>query len=100
MEILSSIPPEPNGRNKQLKADVEFTPVQRRILAVLSDGMPHRKQELHPCLNDDLATSNAIQVHISAMRKILRPKGEDIVCEYNKMTYYYRHIRLLQSAYR
>jgi len=96
MEILSNIP----NNSKPPKPVTEFTPVQRRMLAVLSDGMPHRKHELYPCLNDDLADMKAITVHISAMRKILRPKGEDIVCEYNRYIYWYRHIRLLQSAYK
>ncbi|MFO7776004.1 MAG: hypothetical protein R6W89_09425 [Candidatus Hydrogenedentota bacterium] len=29
--------------------DGDWTPTQRRMLEVLSDGLPHTKEELHAC---------------------------------------------------
>lgn len=76
-----------------------FTPTQLKILDLLSDGMPHLRKEIHECLWDEQGALGNIRPHISAIRKVLRPKGEDIVCE---LTYQrrlcYRHVRLLASA--
>jgi hypothetical protein len=73
-----------------------FTPTQRAILSVLSDGEPHGRDELVACLSDDLANPNAIHYHLCPLRKILRAKGEDIICEYTKRrAQRYRHVRLL-----
>ena len=56
----------------------EFTPTERDILAVLSDGMPHSRTELHACLPDELGGFVNLRMHISRMRKKLRPAGQDI----------------------
>lgn len=72
-----------------------FTPVERKMMRVLSDGLPHRPAELHACLNDDLAPVNAFRWHVSNLRKKLRPGGEDILCEIWNRTVHYRHVRLL-----
>lgn len=76
-----------------------FTPTQRAILQVLSDGLPHRREELHACLPDELGPQRNIRAHITAIRKILRPRGEDVVCEYGRFGFGYRHVRLLANAY-
>lgn len=73
--------------------------VKGKMLAVLSDGMPHRREELHACLWDEDGDLSNIQIHISHLRKVLRPRGEDIVCEYVGMTFQYRHVKLLANAY-
>jgi hypothetical protein len=75
-----------------------FTKVEKRILDVLSDGLPHRKEELHPCLSDELGPVTNAQRHISSIRKKIRPKGEDIVCELVARRINYRHVRLLRSV--
>jgi hypothetical protein len=77
----------------------QYTPTQERLLAVLADGLPHRREELMGCLNDDLAERVILQCHISLLRKKLRPVGQDILCEFAQRTYQYRHVRLLASAY-
>lgn len=83
----------PNG-------EANFTPTQQRILMVLADGLRHTKEELFPCLYDELGSIENVKDHISRMRKKLQPRGEDILCEvyYNRL--YYRHVRLLANPYR
>ena len=61
---------------------IQLTPTQEKMLGVLSDGMRHTRQELHACLSDELAPLSNIQMHISNIRKVLRPIGQDIICEY------------------
>ena len=51
-----------------------FTPVQRRMMALFCDFQPHTKEELHACLDDDLALRTAIYGHFTAIRKLL-PDG-------------------------
>lgn len=59
---------------------VRFTPTQQRIMDLLSDGQPHGRTELHGCLRDSLSEVQTIENHISHLRKVLRPRGEDIIC--------------------
>lgn len=75
----------------------DLTPIQRKIVEVLSDGLPHHKEQLHECLNDDMGALSNVYAHITALRKILRPKGEDIVCVYDRRRGLYQHVRLLAS---
>lgn len=71
------------------------TTIRERILAVLSDGMPHCRYELLKCFEDDKARLKTLQAHISVMRKPIRLRGEDIVCELFDGSPHYRHIKLL-----
>jgi hypothetical protein len=75
-----------------------FTPAQLRILEVLSDGLPHRHDELMPCLLDELGSRKNLGVMICKMRKHLRPRGHDIICEFSHRRTFYRHVRLLVSS--
>ena len=77
---------------------VDFTPVQQRMLAVLADGLPHTREEIHACLWDERGAMSNIRFHISMIRKVLRPKGQDILIEYIKKKLHYRQVRLLASA--
>lgn len=72
-----------------------FTPVQRRMLAVLSDGEPHSRQELHGCLADDLGALSNIRWHLMQLRKKLRVKGQDVLIEYRERKMHYRMVRLI-----
>lgn len=56
-----------------------MTPTQQRIMDVLSDGYAHKRADLLACI-DELAEPSALRQHIRRMRKVLRPRGEDIVC--------------------
>lgn len=78
-----------------------FTPTESRLLAVLADGQPHSRRELHACLPDDLGALSNIQPHLTVLRRRLRLRGEDIVCELNTNGHpgiRYRHVRLLVNT--
>ena len=74
--------------------------VGSKILAKLSDGMPHSLKELHSCCGPSSAST--VYYHLSILRTRLRPNGEDIICEYVMPSrgYAYRHVRLLANPYR
>lgn len=81
-----------------------FTPLERRFLHVLSDGMPHTFDELFLCMEDAHAERQTVYVHLSNIRRKLRVVGQDIVREvqtYGPKNYkrFYRHVRLLASPY-
>lgn len=59
---------------------VYLTKTQRLMLNLLADGAPHTRQELHACLWDEDGSITNIRAHISNVRKLLRPIGEDIIC--------------------
>jgi DNA-binding response OmpR family regulator len=73
--------------------------IKQLILEILADGRPHRREQLLECIGDPLASRNNLNVHLSKIRKELRPKGEDIVCELRERKIHYRHVRLLASPY-
>lgn len=62
---------------------------------MLSDGMPHYREQLRECVPDELASLYALKMHISRIRKVLRPRGQDIVCEIVRRQIHYRHVQLL-----
>lgn len=76
-----------------------FTLTQQKIIDVLSDGMPHPMYELIKCLPshgvDHMTERKAVGVHVVAIRKLIRPLDQDIVCQVAKRCNHYRHIRLL-----
>lgn len=65
---------------RKVVPDNHFTPTQQAMLDVLAGGRPHTRDELHACLPDELGEANNVHAHLSAIRKRLRSKGEDIVC--------------------
>lgn len=75
-----------------------FTPTQQAMLRVLADGQAHTREELHACLPDELGAVSNIHRHLCAIRKWLRPIGQDVVCQLRNRRIYYRHICLLASA--
>lgn len=68
-------------------------PIREAILELLADGRPHHKKELHALCGP--SNLRSLTSHISTLRLILRPRGEDIVCEFANRTIYYRHVRLI-----
>lgn len=77
----------------------KFTRTQLKLLELLEDGMPHHRNELQSKLPDELAGRNALANMLCEMRKFLRPQGHDIICEWYRKSYYYRHVRLLARSY-
>ena len=80
-----------------MTTEPKFTRVQRAMLDVLSDGRPHTAAELHACLYDNSGPLSNVRIHISGIRKQLRPRGEDVVCEIINRRAHYRHVRLLNN---
>ena len=71
-----------------------FTPTQRKILDVLSDGQGHSTEELRKCLWDELTDVSTVRVHLTQMRAKLRPIGQDILYRDSM----YRHVRLVSIS--
>lgn len=67
-----------------------MTPTQARIMALLSDGELHRREEIRRLLPDDLGAVSNIKAHISALRRRLRP-GEYIDCVLTSRGIFYRY---------
>jgi hypothetical protein len=78
----------------------KFTKTQAAMLAVLADGRPHPRRALHDCLPDELGDQGNIHRHISAIRKVIRPLGEDVLCVLVNRQIHYRQVRLLASPYK
>ena len=58
----------------------DLSPVHQRMLKVLGDGLPHKREELEACLMDDLGGPKATVIQLSKLRKVLQSKGLDVVC--------------------
>ena len=74
-----------------------MTPTEQRMAEILADGLPHTKEELHACCGP--SSIEVVYFHINNLKTKLRPQGEDIICEFKFMKYYYRQVRLLASPY-
>ncbi len=80
---------------------VDYTSQERGILAVLADGMAHRREELADVLKIDdpeitkYKRNSRVQTSLTGLRRKLREIGQDIICEYRCGTFYYRQIVLL-----
>lgn len=70
---------------------MEWTPIQAKMLNVLSDGKPHTKRELHACLNDDLSPLCNVYAHIKAINDKLKVHEQRVIAESNR----YRWVRLV-----
>jgi len=58
----------------------DFTPTHKRMLAVLADGQPHTRQELHACLVDDLGPLSNVSYHLTTLKPKLQEIGQGIAC--------------------
>ena len=48
-----------------------FTPTERRIVTLLSDGFAHTHAEVKGCLDDDLSSDDAVKTAVCRLRKKL-----------------------------
>ncbi len=78
--------------------EITLNSVQQRMLELLKDGREHRREELHSCLTDKLGSLTNICAHLSTIRKVLRPNGQEILCEYAHRTFCYRLVNLVGVA--
>lgn len=77
----------------------KFTTTQLKLLEALEDGLPHHRDELQGKLPDELAGRNALANMLCEMRKLMRPQGHDVICEWYRKNFHYRHVRLLAARY-
>ena len=70
-----------------------YTPTERKIDALLSDGLWHARAEVKDCLWDEQSPEQAIEAHVSNLRKKLESGGHDIVGRNGQ----YRKVRLLSD---
>lgn len=78
----------PGGANGMRRTFVE-------MLRVLSDGKEHPREDLYPCLADELSREgNSIYQHIALLRKLLRERGEDLLCRKGM----YQHVILVPAG--
>lgn len=82
MQQLDAMPHRP---------ELKYTPTEKRILNLLSDGEAHLIKDMISCLEDELSDSKTVTVHITNIRSKL-PRDEWIVCEVKHRKTYYRHI--------
>lgn len=71
-----------------------FTPIQTKMMAVLGDGLPHSKDELHECCGP--SSIGIVKFHIYGIRKKLQERGEDVVCTYSGGKFRYQYVRLIR----
>lgn len=71
-----------------------FTTTQKALLNLLSDGEPHKRQELMDVLGDELASRNALQCQLQLIRGKIKP-AQNIVCVLRNRTIHYQWVALL-----
>lgn len=76
-----------------------YTDIEKSILSVLCDGQAHTKEELLAVMPDTLTSPTTLRVHISNLRKKLKQKGHDIICQMANRRGLYRHVRLLANSF-
>lgn len=76
---------------------VDNSPVQRKMVQVLIDGLPHRREELHGCLLDRLGPLSNIKSNISKIRKQAHILNLEIVCTLAQRTVWYRLVRPINN---
>ena len=59
---------------------VMLSPTEQRLMDLLSDGLPHTKKEMVPCLADPLGGETNVKTHLHNLRKKLLPRNEAVLC--------------------
>jgi hypothetical protein len=83
-----------NG-DPQMTAEKKYTPIQQRILTMLSDGLSHTAEELRGCLSDEFVDLAAVTQHIHHLRQKLKEKGQDILHRKRDGVSSYAHVRVV-----
>lgn len=72
--------------------------IRQRIHELLSDGYLHSREELMKCFDDDQASYANLAVHLSMLRSILRPQGQDVSPHQMDGTTWYQLVRIIRKA--
>lgn len=77
-----------------------FSPTQQEILGVLSDGMPHPREDVMRAIGLSSSESDRrlFGSHLVKIRRRLKRRGETILAQLLNRKVHYRHVRLLASA--
>lgn len=78
--------------------DPDYTPTQRMLLEVLSDGLPHKRDDLRRLIDPDLCERATLRVHISHLRHHLRLDGQNILCVWHKRVWCYQQVKLINPS--
>jgi len=76
---------------------MHYTPIEQRIIDLLSDGLPHDRYDLLECLRDKQASLNSLAAAIMRLRPKVRELGQEIVTELFRGSIAYRHVLLLSG---
>jgi hypothetical protein len=76
----------------------KFTPMERRIVELLRDGLPHSVTQCIASMGDVTATYQNLQPHISVINKKIRPHGYEIAFVKANGRMCYRIIRPISSS--
>lgn len=74
-----------------------FSPTERVMMDILSDGQPHTREELHGCLQDDMQPLKKVRQWMTKLRKKLRPHGQTIRTERTDGLVCYRLTRTINQ---
>lgn len=72
----------------------DLTPTQQCILDLLAGWLPIDPRRIHGCLRDELGDLKNIKVHISVLRRLLRPYGVIILCVIHRRRMCYQLVPL------
>lgn len=72
-----------------------YTPIQTRILTMLSSGKPVDRRELVKAIGPG-AKFTTLHVHMAGIRSKLLMIGQDVVCRVSRGAYFYQHVILLK----
>ncbi len=74
-----------------------YTVTEKRIMALLGDGLPKPSREIWRCLEDEMASMDAMRKHLSRIREKLKPLNHGIICEIYNRHVHYRYVILLSQ---
>lgn len=75
-----------------------WSPIQFKMLQILSDGQWHTYYELFNCLDDELAGDTTVPTHLSAIKKKLELRSEGIASIKFNGTLHYQHVRMVAGS--
>jgi DNA-binding CsgD family transcriptional regulator len=78
-----------------IQEKLSFTPTQKKIMDILSDGHPHLETDLIKLGIDEFANPRTLKMHLSMIRKKIRPKKREIISTRLHRKLYYQLVGLL-----
>lgn len=93
----SSVNPAGNGVLPKYVPRV-MSAIQQCMLTILSDGMPHTREELFGCVEDDMSDPISIKWHITVIRKYINRKGYNVEVDRINQRWLYRLVRMIASS--